>query len=362
MRPRFCVAALMFLVFLGLSAMGGTAAASSSTARPAANAITLSTSPAGLTLEVNGTSVRAPYSFPCDPGTNRTINAPSPQVNGLVRYQFANWSDGGGQSHIISCDAPGNYTAVFLTYYGLRMDTIPSGLILEVEGVPLITPGIFWCAPGSMYTLTAPSPQGINATQYVYTNWGDGGAQSHAVTCDSSRNLVAFYLASFTTGVFTAPSGGFVIQLDSITHDAPYEFGCVERTNRVLSVPSPQTVGGVQWRFSRWSDFDANVRQIACAGPRNYTAILARVVVPAPSQGLVDGVIIIGIILGIVVGVVLLVVAFRWISSKGGPPGAFPESPSGAGPPRTPRSPCPRCGTAAQPDWAYCMTCGEPLH
>jgi hypothetical protein len=119
-------------------------------------------------------------------------------------------------------------------------------------------------------------------------------------------------------------------------------------------------VGGIEWRFSRWSDFDANVRGIACVGPRNYTAILERVV-PAPSQGLVDGVIIIGIILGIVVGVVLLVVAFRWISSKGEPPSASPESLSGAGPPRAPRSPCPRCGTAAQPDWAYCMACGETL-
>ena len=361
MRQRFSVTTLMFLVFLGLSAMGGTAAASSSTALPAANAITLSTSPAGLTLEVNGTSVTAPYSFPCDPGTNRTINAPSPQVNGLVRYVFANWSDRGGQSHVISCDAPGNYTAVFLTQYGLRMDTIPSGLMLEVAGVSLVTPRVFWCSPGVMYTVTAPSPQGANATQYVYTNWGDGGEQSHAVACDSSRNLVAFYVASFMTGLFTEPSPGFVIQLDSITHSAPYQFSCIDRTNRVLSVPTPQTVGGVEWRFSRWSDFDANVRGIVCDGPRNYTAIFERAVVPAP-QGLVDDVIIIGIILGIVVGVVVLLVAFRWISSKGKPAPARAAFPPGAGPLLAPTRRCPKCGTAAQPDWAYCMACGDPLH
>src|SRR5437867_9806303 len=98
--PRSAIPlALVLLAVLPLSAP---AMASDAGPAPRANLITLDTTPAGLLVAVNGTPVQAPYSFPCEPGTNRTISAPSPQVNGSARYTFPSWSDGGGLTHEIS--------------------------------------------------------------------------------------------------------------------------------------------------------------------------------------------------------------------------------------------------------------------
>jgi len=94
--------------------------------------------------------------------------------------------------------------------------TSPAGLSLTVDGSPCTAPCTFQWTPGSNHTIATTSPQaGGSGTQYVFSNWSDGGAISHTITASSSP---ATYTANFTTQyttiaalntcISTAPSGG----------------------------------------------------------------------------------------------------------------------------------------------------------
>jgi uncharacterized protein (TIGR03437 family) len=76
---------------------------------------TVTTNPAGLAIVVDGLTQTAPQAFDWAPGTVQSIGTTSPQQSGGTRYVFADWSDGGAQTH--SFAAPSSvttYTAVFL--------------------------------------------------------------------------------------------------------------------------------------------------------------------------------------------------------------------------------------------------------
>jgi glucose/arabinose dehydrogenase len=76
--------------------------------------LTLQTNPAGLQVTLDGQPVATPVTFPSVVGVQRTIGAPSPQVNGSTTYTFGSWSDGGAISRVISTPStPATYTAIF---------------------------------------------------------------------------------------------------------------------------------------------------------------------------------------------------------------------------------------------------------
>ena len=92
-------------------------------------AITVTTSPAGLALTVDGTSYTAPQAFNWMPGSTHTIAAPTPQGTG-TRSVFASWSDSGAQSHTVTAPASAaTYTATFSTQYLLTTSVTGSGTI-----------------------------------------------------------------------------------------------------------------------------------------------------------------------------------------------------------------------------------------
>ena len=75
--------------------------------------ITLSSSPAGRTLTLNGASAVAPFTRTVIMGSNNSISAPSPQVAGSRTWTWQRWSDGGAQTHNIVASASGTRTATF---------------------------------------------------------------------------------------------------------------------------------------------------------------------------------------------------------------------------------------------------------
>ena len=91
---------------------------------------TITTNLAGLEIEVDGVIYKAPHSFDWSPGSIHTITVPSPQkhpgyenfigldVDDYFRYLFANWSDGGAQSHTVAA-SPANtvFIANFIVQY-----------------------------------------------------------------------------------------------------------------------------------------------------------------------------------------------------------------------------------------------------
>ncbi len=69
--------------------------------------VTLSSSPSGLSLTLDGQPIVAPYTFTGVVGIRRTLGATTPQTVGSRTYEFVSWSDGGGQTHAISTPATG---------------------------------------------------------------------------------------------------------------------------------------------------------------------------------------------------------------------------------------------------------------
>jgi len=144
------------------------------------NAITVTTNPPGLSVVVDGGQpALAPQFLNCTPGSPHTISTTSPQTasTGVV-YGFANWSDGGGQTHSITCPAVATtYTANFNVIsvpFTVSPNTLSFSLIAgssSSQQISLSSPGagLAWSAStsASWITLTPTSgtaPATINVT------------------------------------------------------------------------------------------------------------------------------------------------------------------------------------------------------
>jgi glucose/arabinose dehydrogenase len=82
--------------------------------RPRTSRITITTSPAGLALTLDGQPRTAPYAEDSVEGVFRTLGVVSPQTSGGVTYTFTSWSDGGAATHEVPTPvADTTYTATF---------------------------------------------------------------------------------------------------------------------------------------------------------------------------------------------------------------------------------------------------------
>lgn len=75
--------------------------------------LTFTSNPPGVQLTVGTVTQATPFTRTFIAGSNNTLSAPSPQTLAQnLRYQFANWSDGGAQSHNFTAPAaPATYRA-----------------------------------------------------------------------------------------------------------------------------------------------------------------------------------------------------------------------------------------------------------
>lgn len=81
---------------------------------PRVVSLTVTSSPAGLPLRVDGQPVATPATFSSVVGIVRNLEAPASQTAGSSTYQFAAWSDGGARVHDISTPAANTtYTASY---------------------------------------------------------------------------------------------------------------------------------------------------------------------------------------------------------------------------------------------------------
>ncbi len=103
-------------------------------------------------------------------------------------------------------------SVVFVTppMVSVTVQTSPTGRSFSVDGTSYTTAQTFSWVSGSSHTIATTSPQaGATGTQYVWSNWSDGGAISHTV----APTVATTYTANFTTQYFltmTAGSGGTV--------------------------------------------------------------------------------------------------------------------------------------------------------
>jgi glucose/arabinose dehydrogenase len=76
--------------------------------------LTMASDPPGLELSIGAVSATTPFTHTVIQGSQHTVSAPSPQAVGATTYTFAQWSDGGAQTHVITAPpAAATYTATF---------------------------------------------------------------------------------------------------------------------------------------------------------------------------------------------------------------------------------------------------------
>jgi RHS repeat-associated protein len=163
--------------------------------------ITVTTAPAGLLLTVNGTGCTAPCDYQWTPGSNQTIGVSSPQSGPPgTQYLYANWSDGGAQSHSITVpSSPTTYTANFSTQYYLTTVASSGGSI---------SPSSEWVNSGAGVSVSASANSG-----YQFT--GFSGALAGTTTPQILTMTAPFTVtANFSTG-----SGGLSTFVTTYTYD-----------------------------------------------------------------------------------------------------------------------------------------------
>ena len=144
---------------------------------PVAGNVTFITSPPGLTIGVDGTNYTGSVSFNWPAGQTHSINVPNPQGSFLVpdptddadsglRQVFADWSDGGAQSHPITVPiTPIAYTAFFAYQYQLTSTVAPAGGGTIVANPPSAD-GFYYS--GASVQLTATAKSGVSILQLEY--------------------------------------------------------------------------------------------------------------------------------------------------------------------------------------------------
>lgn len=236
---------------------------------------TVTSLPVGLQVVVDGNSSISPITFWCDAGSSHGLDAPSPQGSGPIRNVFASWSDGGAQSHSITCDAPRTVAANFGTEYEMRLDTLPAGLGLELDGGPVTAPHTFWCTASAGRTVSAPTPQVAGPTRHSFLSWSDGGARTHSVPCDQPSTFTALFITEHQVTIGTTPLD-LDVTVDGTLVRAPVIVWWADGSTHTVAIATPQYPGGpvaTRYAFLRWSDgLTATSRFITVNGPATLTA------------------------------------------------------------------------------------------
>ena len=99
-------------------------------------------------------------------------------------------------------------TSVFINpdKVNVSIDTVPSGLNVELDGITRATPFVYDGLKGFHDTLNAPA-QSSGGTAYDFTSWSDGGAQSHEIVVPDTRLEPGRHLPPGRRAGYTAPHG-----------------------------------------------------------------------------------------------------------------------------------------------------------
>jgi uncharacterized protein (TIGR03437 family) len=174
-------------------------------------------------------------------GVVQTSSASQPLRFGYINFNMGFPFPASGfdlvDTRTITCPGCGNAASNPVTYtytYNLKattnqptftVTTNPAGRTIVVDGANLTAPQTFNWTPGSSHTLGAPSPQGSGA-RYLYSNWSDGGAQTHTVTApNTSTTYTANYTLQYLLTTQASPTAGGKVTANPDSPDGYYSNG-----------------------------------------------------------------------------------------------------------------------------------------
>lgn len=194
-----------------------------------------------------------------------TISASSPAAPPGAQFIFMGWSGDftGTDNPCVNCvymDGPKTIIALWQLQWSVTIDTIPTGLTIQVDGTDHVAPYMTWFNDSEMYNVNAPSPQSSGpSTRYSWTHWSDGGAQAHNIFVMGSETFIAYFSSEYQITITTNPAG-FNVIVDGQTYATPKSFwwnGTSAHTLEALS--SIPTGANNRYNFTSWSDFGTRI-------------------------------------------------------------------------------------------------------
>ena len=243
--------------------------------------VTVTSAPAGLKVTVDGTSYTTPQKFNWVSGSTHTLNTASPQGAG-TRYVFANWSDGGAQSHSIVAPATATtYTAGFTTQYLLTTKVSPSGTG-AIAASPSASDGYY--GSGTTVRLTATPAGNHQFSAFTGDLTGSANPQSlvmsapHTVTADFVP-LPKFSLSLKHNGTFTKGESNatYTVTVEDISATATS--GTVTVSEKLPPGMTLVSMAGTGWTCSPGGT--TCTRSDSLGGESSYPAITVTVDIAA---------------------------------------------------------------------------------
>ena len=227
-------------------------------------AVTFQTGPAGLQVMVDGAAIGS--STVTLAGTH-TISVASPQAGGAgTQYVFANWSDGGAQSHSVNVTAAASYTANFTTQYQLTIAAAPAA-----GGT--VTP-----ESGGYYNAGASVPiVATAASGYQFANWtgsvAASASASTSVTMSAPETVTANFTALTAITIQTNPAGLEFTVDGGTAQTAPQTVTLAPGPHTITVALTQAGAPGTQYVFGSWSDSGAASHIITVgSSAASYTA------------------------------------------------------------------------------------------
>ncbi len=255
------------------------------------------TNPAGLQLEADGLILDTPSSLWWRNGSILDVSVIEPQYAGSdTRFWFSDWSDGGAKIHSLIVSGPINLTARFIAEFRVAFTTQPSDAHVTVDNVSVSSGTETWWLFGSIHVLEASSPLTVgNLTQYVFSEWSDGGAQIHEVVAIDSVSFVAIFDVKHLVTVQTNPLG-LDVSVDGRVYSQSATFWWSEGSTHLVGTQALHTHSDARFLFSHWNEGGATEHSVLVARPLVLTALFStdwRAEIasePVPVRIIVDGV------------------------------------------------------------------------
>ncbi|MCC6366776.1 MAG: S-layer homology domain-containing protein [Bryobacterales bacterium] len=149
----------------------------------------------------------------------------------------------------------------------VTIQTLPSALSVQVDGVAFTTPHTFEWGASSSHVVSAPLVQGAGSTRYTFSSWSDGGAASHTVVVSPGlTTLTAAMLTQYKLA--TSVSGGpGSINANPASADGFYNAG----TDVQLTAAPAAGLQLVSWGGD--ASGSAPTVSVSVNGPKNITAL-----------------------------------------------------------------------------------------
>src|SRR2546425_4914955 len=245
-------------------------------------AITVTTSPAGRQITVDGTDYAAPQTFSFVVGTSHTLSVTSPQSGGAgSQFVWTSWSDGGGQSHSITVPStPTTYTANFKTQFQVTFDASANvkadgtGTIVTVDASAKTASDLpvseFVASSASVtYSYTSPVTTAAATKQYRWTSTSgllqtlQTNTLAHSTALTSPATYTAQFQVTFDASANVKADGtGTIVTVDAsakTASDLPFSKFVDSGASVTYSYTSPVTTAAATKQY-RWTIGRASCR------------------------------------------------------------------------------------------------------